>query len=181
MITKTAPVLAAVLALMIVDAALSGAEETSRPGQATIPADADPEAVKHLEKAYPKPAEGMLRAVIFLPHKERGAEDDFKVEVVVGKTIVTDGINRYAFGGTIEEKDIPGWGFSFLEAKCDFDKAASTLMAGTENPAARFVAGPSTIVRYNSRLPLVVYAPKGAEIRYRIWQASPELQAAAER
>ena len=27
-------------------------------------------------------------------------------------------------------------------------------------------------VRYNSRLPIVVYAPSGYEVRYRIWSAS---------
>ena len=31
-----------------------------------------------------------------------------------------------------------------------------------------------TPVRYNSRLPLVVYVPKGVAVRYRIWHADPE-------
>ena len=32
----------------------------------------------------------------------------------------------------------------------------------------------SRLIRYNSRLPVVVYAPEGVELRYRIWKADPE-------
>ena len=40
----------------------------------------------------------------------------------------------------------------------------------------RFIAigGEPYIIRYNSRLPVVVYAPEGVEVRYRIWSAAPE-------
>jgi ecotin len=34
--------------------------------------------------------------------------------------------------------------------------------------------------RYNSRMPIVVYVPKGAEVRYRIWKAGKETNAAQE-
>jgi ecotin len=30
------------------------------------------------------------------------------------------------------------------------------------------------LIRYNSRLPVVVYVPEGVEVRYRIWRADPE-------
>lgn len=35
----------------------------------------------------------------------------------------------------------------------------------------RFIrlGGEPTLIRYNSRLPVVVYVPTGAEVRYRIW------------
>jgi ecotin len=58
---------------------------------------------------------------------------------------------------------------------------AGTLMAA--DPAApkeeRFVAlgGEPYLVRYNSRLPLVVYVPEGVIVRYRVWSASPETMA----
>jgi ecotin len=40
----------------------------------------------------------------------------------------------------------------------------------------RFVAlvGEPYLIRYNSRLPVVVYVPEGAEVRYRIWSAGSE-------
>ncbi len=39
----------------------------------------------------------------------------------------------------------------------------------------RFVTlgGEPTLIRYNSRLPVVVYVPEGVEVRYRLWTASP--------
>jgi len=30
------------------------------------------------------------------------------------------------------------------------------------------------LVRYNSRLPIVVYAPEGVEVRFRTWRADGE-------
>ncbi|MDP6337606.1 MAG: ecotin family protein, partial [Verrucomicrobiota bacterium] len=42
----------------------------------------------------------------------------------------------------------------------------------------KFVQGPSKLIRYNSRIPIVVYVPKGAEVRYRIWSATPETKKA---
>ena len=40
------------------------------------------------------------------------------------------------------------------------------------------VAIPSTTIRYNSRIPLVVYVPKGGEVRYRIWKAAEKIDEA---
>jgi ecotin len=35
------------------------------------------------------------------------------------------------------------------------------------------------LVRYNSRLPLVIYVPEGVEVRYRVWRADPDSKVAA--
>jgi ecotin len=145
---------------------------TSSAPAADPSADVDPGAIKNLEAAYPKPAEGMERKVILLPHKERGEDDDFQVEIVVGKSIVTDGVNSYGFGGELREVDIPGWGFSYWQAEGKFDSPTQTLIGGPTTPTPRFVAGPSRLVRYNSRLPLVVMVPEGCEVRWRTWKAA---------
>jgi ecotin len=34
------------------------------------------------------------------------------------------------------------------------------------------------LLRYNSRMPIVVYVPAGVEVRYRIWKAAEERKAA---
>jgi ecotin len=134
----------------------------------------DPEAVKNLEAAYPPAAAGKTRQVVLLPHKDRDEEQDFKVELIVGKTIETDGVNRYHFGGEIQERDIPGWGYSYYDAMGRFDVPAATRIAGTGEKVVRFVAGPRLVVPYNSRLPLVVMVPEGCELRWRIWRAEGE-------
>jgi ecotin len=123
-------------------------------------------------KAFPLAAKGMARYVIQLPHKERGVDSNFKVELIVGKEMLTDGVNSVRLGGIIEPKPLKGWGFTYYEVS-KLGPGMSTLIGvrpGTPK-AKKFVSGPSTLIRYNSRIPLVVYVPVGAEVRYRVWEA----------
>jgi ecotin len=39
------------------------------------------------------------------------------------------------------------------------------------------IGGEPYLIRYNSRLPIVVYAPEGVEVHYRIWNAESETKA----
>ena len=129
-------------------------------------------------KAFPPAEAGMVRHVLDLPKQED--EMAFKVELVAGKTVEVDPANRYFFGGSIEAKNIDGWGFTkYMVSK--LGPMAGTLMAaepGTAN-VKRFVGigREPYLIRYNSRLPVVVYAPEGVEVRYRIWSATPEAKA----
>jgi ecotin len=118
--------------------------------------------------------EGMTRHVINLPKQQE--ESTFKVELIIGKTVKTDASNSYFFGGTLETENIPGWGFDrYILRK--LGPMAGTLMA--VDPGApqveRFISigGETRLLRYNSRLPLVVYLPAGVEVRHRVWRAEP--------
>ena len=42
------------------------------------------------------------------------------------------------------------------------------------------VGGGETMLRYNRRLPIVVYVPDGVEVRYRLWRAEPALVSPAD-
>jgi ecotin len=77
---------------------------------------------------------------------------------------------------------LDGWGFTYYEVTGP-RAAAGTLMAVPEGaePVRRFVSAPSRLIPYNSRLPVVVYAPEGYEVRYRIWEAGKETFQAAQR
>lgn len=125
----------------------------------------------HWEKAYPPAKPGMRRVVIHL--EARPDEDDWKVEIIVGKVIETDGVNRVGMGGEIREETVQGWGYTYLlaEPKGVF----STRMAPPpgQKPVKAFVAmPPKGPFRHNSKLPVVVYVPEGHEVRYRLWQAT---------
>jgi ecotin len=128
-------------------------------------------------KAFPPAEEGMTRYVIRLPKQKDEAA--FKVELIVGKTVRTDAQNRYFFGGALEKETISGWGFDrYILRK--LGPMAGTLMA--VDPQApqieRFISlGGETILRYNNRLPVVVYVPAGVEVRYRLWHAGTTLLA----
>lgn len=125
-------------------------------------------------KAFPAAEAGMTRHVINLP--AQADEADFRVELSIGKTVKTDAANRYFFGGQLETESIPGWGFDRYVLR-QLGPMAGTLMA--VNPAEpkvdRFITlgGEPRLLRYNSRLPLVVYVPSDVEVRHRIWRAQP--------
>jgi ecotin len=129
-------------------------------------------------KAFPPAGEGMVRHVLQLP--QQADESGLKVELIVGKTVETDAGNRYFFAGRIEEETIKGWGFPrYMVSK--LGPMAGTLMAVDPDApkVTRFITlgGAPYIIRYNSRLPVVVYLPEGVEVRYRIWTAGAEVKA----
>jgi ecotin len=122
-------------------------------------------------KAFPAAKEGMDRFVIVLPPLEK--EDTSKIEIIPGKVMLTDGVNLVRLGTTVEPRTLMGWGYTYYEVTGS-DVVMSTMMAPPEDgkQVERFVAGTPLLVRYNSRLPVVVYAPVGSQVRYRIWEAS---------
>ena len=124
--------------------------------------------------AFPAAEDGMTRYVIRLPKQQD--ESAFKVELIIGKTVKTDARNSYFFGGTLETENIPGWGFDrYILRK--LGPMAGTLMAVDPDApqVERFISigGEARLLRYNSRLPLVVYVPAGVEVRHRLWRAEP--------
>ena len=126
-------------------------------------------------KAFPPPDQGMVRYVLQLPQQDD--ETAFKVELLVGKTVLVDEQNRYFFGGKIQQETIKGWGFTRYNVS-ELGPMGGTQMAiDPDAPKVkRFITlgGEPYLIRYNSRLPVVVYAPEGVEVRYRIWTAEPE-------
>lgn len=140
-------------------------------------------AAEHPElKVFPLAEDGAERFVIVLPHKERGDENAFNVEIIVGKEMLTDGVNLVRLANTIEQRTLQGWGYVYYEVTGSSD-TISTLMAPPEGtPLVKtFVTVNPLHVRYNSRVPIVVYVPKGYEVRYRIWRASKTFERATNR
>lgn len=125
---------------------------------------------KQLEP-FPVAAEGMVRHVIQLDKKSD--ESMYKVEIVPGKMMNVD-CNNHRLMGTLEEKDLQGWGYTYYEFSSK-GQTASTMMAcpGVANKD-KFITGQTMIIRYNSKLPVVIYAPKGFDVKYRIWKAGKD-------
>ena len=133
--------------------------------------DNQSEAARYLVKAYPPAEQGVTRFAIILPKLEN--EGNYKVELIVGKKVMVDAVNRHWFEGEIQTVNIEGWGFSRYVVK-DFGPMAGTLIGGPTELKEKFVTLESILIRYNSRLPIAVYVPEGAEVRYRIWSTTPE-------
>lgn len=129
-------------------------------------------------KPYAAELGELQRHIIILPKLEN--ESVIKVELIPAKMMITDGINRYSLGLSLEKGTVKGWGYSYYKAVGN-DQAMSTRMGGQADPKERLVMGRSMLVRYNSKLPLVVYLPKGCELHYRIWTADKQTKKAAQK
>ena len=128
---------------------------------------------------YSAAQEGQARHVIWLA--EKANEDLLKVELVPGQVLLTD-CNTRSLIASLTAKELPGWGYTYYDVG-DVKGPITTMMAcpeGTEKQAFVAAHGDSFTVRYNSKLPIVVYAPENIEVRYRIWTGSKKLQSAVQ-
>ena len=124
---------------------------------------------------WPSADAGETRYVIRLPELED--ESGRRVELRIGKDLEID-CNRHWFGGKLERDVVAGWGYPMYRL-VDVAGPASSMMACPEQEKrVAFVAVnlDDAFVRYNSKLPIVVYVPKGFVVRYRIWSADNIMQ-----
>ena len=126
-------------------------------------------------QAFPAAEPGQTRFVISMP--EVAEPDHVKVQLQVGKVVEVDGSNRHFFGGRLEEVNIQGWGFTRYVLPALGPMAGTMMAVDPDQPkVSKFVqiGGDPMLLRYNSRLPIVVYVPEGVEVRYKLWRADPE-------
>lgn len=123
-------------------------------------------------KPYPPAKEGAVRNVIRLPKAVE--ETGMKVELSMGKDMEID-CNQHWFGGRFEREVVAGWGYPLYRLS-DVSGPASTMMACPPGEEKRRVyvevRVDDPMLRYNSKLPIVVYVPQGFSVRYRIWSAA---------
>ena len=128
---------------------------------------------------FPKPEQGFTRQVIHLPSQPQ--EENFQVEILAGKTLTVD-CNRQRLGGILEEKNLEGWGYPFYRLEKVIGPM-STMMACPDGKSKKDfvpVVGDGFLLRYNSRLPIVLYVPEDVDVRYRVWSASSKVEKAVQ-
>ena len=131
--------------------------------------------------SYPPVAAGEQRWVVQLPGVLRPGSDsllspnpaDWRVELLVGRELPID-CNTRGLQGSMSEQPVPGWGFTLYRVSSTGLPIASRMACSPDQPGRRgFVplAAPTTLLPYNASLPIVVDAPRGLQVRWRLWKA----------
>jgi Serine protease inhibitor ecotin len=125
-------------------------------------------------KMFPPAGKEEQRLVIRLPKLSH--EENSKVEILIGQQKEVD-CNLHRMSGDLQENNLQGWGYSYYRLE-KVGPMISTRMACAPKakPKSSFVpvVGNGYLLRYNSKLPIVIYAPNGFTVNYRLWHAEEE-------
>ena len=122
--------------------------------------------VEHNLSMYPESLENTNRHIISLPVQED--ESLYNLEIWSGKTEMVD-CNKHLISGSFKKHLVKGWGYFYYEFIPN-DHQLSTRMACPDTTLTeKFIRSNTEHIRYNSKLPIVVYCPKGYSIQYSIW------------
>jgi ecotin len=126
-------------------------------------------------KIYPAAKAGFTRHVLTIP--QNANERNLKLEIVAGQNMEVD-CNHVMISADLEDETLEGWGYNYYKID-DISKPASTMMGCPDNSkTTKFIGfnmGNEALVRYNSKLPLVIYAPENIEVGYRLWETNGKL------
>jgi ecotin len=132
-------------------------------------------------KPYPAPAPGERRWVIQLSGLLPPSPDlaisthpaDWRVELIAGRNLELD-CNRVMFSGRLRSQPVAGTELRVVRIS-EVSPLASTRMACPPGEPKRraFVpmGGKPFVVPYDVSRPIVLYAPKDLELRWRLWKA----------
>ena len=127
---------------------------------------------------FPKPKEGFKKMVIEVPLSQN--DDQKKIEFSVGKMMEVDGCNHYGLNGSLATKDLEGWGYQYFEFETD-GQVISTQMGCPDAPKRHlFVSAQPNTVRYNGKMPIVIYVPEEYDVQYKIFTAGDDVYQALE-
>lgn len=118
---------------------------------------------------FPRAQKGFKKHIINLEQKDD--ESKFKIEIAFAKEKLID-CNLHSFiDGNLTKKSLEGYGYSYYEFTKKSDEMRSTMMLCNEPKSKKMVYYPTTIEdRYNSNLPLIIYAPKDVIIEVKIFK-----------
>ncbi len=134
--------------------------------------------VQDILKVFPAAQHDYKQSTIILPALAN--EGNYKVEIVVGKTMAVD-CNRTWLTGELVKEDIAGYGYSYYTVKGDVLAASTRMWCGEGKTEKKFVSMNDTeLIAYNSRMPIVVYAPKDLEVKYKVWSTNDKAMPANE-
>lgn len=118
---------------------------------------------------FPIAETGFKQVFIQVPVVEN--EENYKIEVHVGKEALVD-CNQHFMNGQLSEVNLDGWGYTYFKVESD-GAISSTKMACLDSKLElKFITLTPQLVRYNSKLPVVLYVPENFIVKYKIFKAS---------
>jgi len=134
--------------------------------------------IKQSTDIFPAAKDGYKKLVIEVPHSAN--DDQKKIEFSVGKWMDVDACNHHRLMGTLEKKDLEGWGYNYYEFTSK-GEVMSTMIGCLDNSTRHlFVSAEPEMVRYNGKLPIVIYVPEDMDVQFKIYKAEPDVYVAAE-
>ncbi|UNY98749.1 ecotin family protein [Zhouia spongiae] len=127
---------------------------------------------------FPKPEKGFKQMVIEVPHSDNDAQK--RIEFVVGKWMEVDTCNKHGLQGSIEEKDLKGWGYNYYIFNTNGNVMSTQMACLDKKMVSKFISGQPKMVRYNGKLPVVIYVPEGYDVQFKIFKAEEDVYQAGE-
>ena len=130
-------------------------------------ADISSDAAQQL-KSYPETLEDYDRYVIYLPKQDN--EEALRLEVIPGIMKEID-CNTYWLAGEFDIREVEGMGYDYMVFESDGNVGSTRMACPDAELIEKFVEANGHFGRYNSQLPVVVFVPKGVELKYKVWKA----------
>ena len=122
-----------------------------------------------LLKSFPEVMDNYDRYVIYLPQQDN--EEALRLEVITGIMKEVD-CNTHWLMGEFETETVDGMGYDYMVFESDGNVAATRMACPDNEVVEKFVAAEGNFARYNSQLPVVVFTPKGFQLKYKVWTAN---------
>ncbi len=123
---------------------------------------------------FPKAKNNEVQRYISL--KPLNNEENYKVELFITKEMEVD-CNQHSLQCNIEVKDLQGWGYDYYIFKSDGKTMSTMMMCPETSKTKKDIPSDSKLIRYNSKLPIVVYLPEGYKLKYKIWSSGEVMTA----
>jgi len=138
----------------------------------------DTTSMKEKTKMFPKAQRGYVKYIISVPKTKN--DYDHRIEIIIGQYMTVD-CNHRIITSNIVEKDLKGWGYTYLVVQSNPNNIPISTKKGCHKlNIKKFIQlqQEPLLRHYNSRLPIVIYVPKHLTVRYRIWNASKKIEKA---
>lgn len=127
---------------------------------------------------FPAAEKGYKKLVIEVPYS--GNDKNKKIEFSVGKWMEVDGCNSFHLAGSLEKKDLQGWGYDYYVFKTEGQVVSTQMGCPTAPKRHLFVSAQPETVRYNGRMPIVLYVPDEYDAQFKIYVTDGDSYQAAE-